>query len=56
MLWSLILILLYIAWRFTRVSFGLGAVIALFHDILITLGVFSVLNKEVGNSPCWPRC
>jgi preprotein translocase SecF subunit len=47
-LWSLILILLYIAWRFTRVSFGLGAVIALFHDILITLGVFSVLNKEVG--------
>lgn len=47
-LWSLFLILLYIAWRFTKVSFGLGAIIALFHDILITLGVFSVLNKEVG--------
>ncbi len=46
-LWSLVLILIYIAWRFTRVSFGLGAVIALFHDILITLGLFSVLNKEV---------
>ncbi len=47
-LWSLFLILLYIAWRFTRISFGVGAVLALFHDILITLGIFSVLNKEVG--------
>ncbi len=46
-LWSLVLILLYIAWRFTRFSFGLGAVIALFHDILITLGLFSVLNREI---------
>lgn len=46
-LWSLVLILAYIAWRFTRISFGLGAVIALFHDILITLGLFSVMNREV---------
>lgn len=46
-LWSLVLILAYIAWRFTRVSFGLAAVIALFHDILITLGLFSVFNIEV---------
>jgi len=47
-LWSLILILIYVAWRFTRFSFGIGAVIALFHDILITLGVFSFLDIEVG--------
>jgi len=46
-LWSLVLILIYIAWRFTRFSFGLGAVIALFHDILITLGLFSILNREI---------
>lgn len=46
-LWSLVLILGYIAWRFTRFSFGLGAVMALFHDILITLGLFSVLDIEV---------
>jgi preprotein translocase SecF subunit len=46
-LWSLILILGYIAWRFTRISFGIGAVVALFHDILITLGVFSILDREV---------
>jgi preprotein translocase SecF subunit len=46
-MWSLVLILLYIAWRFTRFSFGIAAVVALFHDILITLGVFSVVNVEV---------
>jgi len=46
-LWSLILILGYVAWRFKRISFGLGAVIALFHDVFITLGVFSVLGLEV---------
>jgi preprotein translocase SecF subunit len=46
-LWSLILILAYIAWRFTRISFGIGAVIALFHDILITLGVMTFLGREV---------
>ena len=46
-LWSLMLILIYIAWRFTRFSFGFAAVIALFHDILITLGLFSILNIEV---------
>jgi preprotein translocase SecF subunit len=46
-LYSLVLILGYIAFRFSRFSFGLGAVAALFHDILITLGLFSVLNIEV---------
>jgi len=46
-LYSLVLILAYIAFRFSRISFGLGAVIALFHDILITLGLFSVMNIEV---------
>jgi len=46
-LWSLVLILLYIAWRFTRFSFGIGAVAALFHDILITLGIFSLLGREI---------
>ena len=45
--WSLFLILVYIAFRFTRVSFGIGAVVALFHDILITLGIFSFLDIEV---------
>lgn len=46
-LWSQLLILVYIAWRFRRWSFGLGAVIALFHDVLLALGVLSVMNREI---------
>jgi len=46
-LWSQLLILVYIAWRFRRWSFGLGAVIALFHDVMIALGVLSIFNREI---------
>lgn len=48
-------IALYIAWAFRRVSapvtsweYGLGAIIALGHDILVTIGVFAVLGKFYG--------
>jgi preprotein translocase subunit SecF len=52
-------IMAYIAWAFRKVSrpveswkYGAGAVIALIHDVLITIGVFSVLGHfariEVG--------
>ena len=34
-------VLLYVAFRF-QLKFGLGAVVALFHDVLITLGIFSI--------------
>ncbi len=44
--WSIIFILIYIMWRF-ELRFGVGAVLALLHDVTITLGVFSVLNLEV---------
>ncbi|UCE04844.1 MAG: protein translocase subunit SecF [bacterium] len=43
---SLILILAYISWRF-EFKFAVGAVAALFHDVLITLGIFSLLNLEI---------
>lgn len=43
-LFSLIIIFLYILIRFRRWQFSLGAVIALFHDVLITLGVLSFLS------------
>jgi preprotein translocase subunit SecF len=39
---SLIVILVYLAFRF-KFIFALGAVVALFHDVLITLGLFSLL-------------
>ncbi|GAB4258351.1 MAG: protein translocase subunit SecF [Deferrisomatales bacterium] len=44
-LFSLGAILLYIWWRF-ELRFGLGAVAALFHDVLITVGAFSLFNKQ----------
>lgn len=39
---SLIVILIYLGFRF-KVGFAFGAVAALFHDVIITLGVFSEL-------------
>lgn len=43
---SLALILAYISLRFQFI-FAVGAVIALFHDVMITLGIFSLLNLEI---------
>ena len=45
MLYALIGILAYVAWRFEW-RFALGAVIALVHDVLITVGFFSLLGLE----------
>lgn len=39
---SLICIILYIWFRFKKVVFGLSAVVALFHDVLITLGLIAL--------------
>jgi len=53
--WAVVGIMAYIAWAFRKVSrpivswkYGLGAVIALIHDILITIGVFSLLGHFMG--------
>ncbi len=43
---ALFCILLYISWRF-EFGFAIGAIAALFHDVIITLGVFSVLGLEI---------
>jgi preprotein translocase subunit SecF len=43
---TLLLIMFYLWWRFEMI-FGVGAIIALFHDIIITVGVFSVFNLEI---------
>ncbi|MBZ4203195.1 MAG: protein translocase subunit SecF [Methylovulum sp.] len=45
LLYSTIGILIYVAWRFEW-KFSLGAVIATFHDVIVTLGVFSLLGME----------
>jgi preprotein translocase subunit SecF len=44
---STILMLIYIRIRFSEIRFGIGAVVALLHDVIITVGVFSVLNYEI---------
>jgi preprotein translocase subunit SecF len=43
---ALLMILGYISWRF-EFRFAVGAIAALFHDVVITLGIFSLLNYEV---------
>jgi preprotein translocase subunit SecF len=43
---SLALILIYISWRFD-LKFAVGAIVALFHDVLIPLGVFSLLRLDI---------
>ena len=45
LLYSTICILIYIAWRFEW-KFSVGAILATFHDVIVTLGFFSVLGLE----------
>ena len=45
MLYALIGILIYVAFRF-EYRFALGSIAALVHDVIITLGVFSILQIE----------
>ena len=45
-LYSLAGMLVYLAFRFEWI-YGVGAVVACFHDTLITVGAFSLLNKEI---------
>jgi len=42
-IFSLIIIFLYIVFRFKKWQFGMGALVALFHDVLIVLSLFSIL-------------
>ncbi len=45
-LFGLVLILVYMAFRF-EFRFGIGGIVALFHDVAVTLGIFSLLNEEI---------
>jgi SecD/SecF fusion protein len=39
-------IILYISWRF-EFGFALGAIVALAHDVLVTLGLFTLLGNQI---------
>lgn len=45
MLYAMAGILIYITWRF-EFRYAIGAIIALIHDVIITVGIFSILDKE----------
>ena len=46
---SLAIMLIYIWIRFEW-QFSLGAIVALFHDVIITIGIFSILSLEINLS------
>ena len=50
---ALILMLIYIWIRFEW-QFSLGAILALFHDVIVTLGLFSLLGLEINLSNVIP--
>lgn len=41
---AIIVILMYVAYAFKNIKFGVSAVIALVHDLLVVLGVFAILG------------
>ncbi|OQY19756.1 MAG: protein translocase subunit SecF [Desulfobacteraceae bacterium 4572_35.1] len=45
-LYAMIGILVYVTWRFELI-YALGAIVALLHDVLLTLGAFSLFGKEI---------
>ncbi len=40
-------ILIFVAFRFKSWGYGIGGVTAVFHDVLLTLGIFSIMQWEV---------
>ncbi|MBI5629422.1 MAG: protein translocase subunit SecF [Elusimicrobia bacterium] len=50
-LWAIVLslagIIVYLAFRFANPMWGVAGIVALFHDVLATYGLFSVLGAEV---------
>ena len=47
LIWSLIGILIYVAFRFKHVNFAIAGIIALIHDVLVTLGVLAFTGRQI---------
>jgi preprotein translocase subunit SecF len=45
-LWSLVGILVYVGWRY-EFKYAVGAILALFHDVFVTLGILCFTGREV---------
>lgn len=46
-LFAILLMLIYIAWRFWSVAFAVGAVVALLHDALVMLAAFLLFDRTI---------
>lgn len=47
LIWALVGILAYVAFRFKHWDFGIAGVIALFHDVLITVAAVSLFGRQI---------
>ncbi|MBI3990915.1 MAG: protein translocase subunit SecF, partial [Candidatus Omnitrophica bacterium] len=47
LIWSLIGILVYVAFRFKHLNFAIAGVIALFHDVLVALGFLAITGRQI---------
>ncbi|MFC1674734.1 protein translocase subunit SecD [Candidatus Omnitrophota bacterium] len=45
--WALIGILTYVAFRFKHINFAIAGIIALFHDVLVTLGFLALTGRPI---------
>lgn len=45
---AILIILSYVAYAFRNIRYGVSAIIALVHDLLVVLGIFSLLGKFAG--------
>ncbi|MDD4979868.1 MAG: protein translocase subunit SecD [Candidatus Omnitrophica bacterium] len=47
LIWSMLGILIYVAFRFKHPNFAIAGVIALIHDVLVTLGFLAVTGRQI---------
>ncbi|MBU0547688.1 MAG: protein translocase subunit SecD [Candidatus Omnitrophica bacterium] len=45
--WSLVGILVYVSFRFKHINFAIAGVIALLHDVLVSMGFLVITNRQI---------
>jgi preprotein translocase SecF subunit len=46
-MWASVLIIIYVGFRFKSTLWGVCSIVAVIHDVLSIVGIFSILNKEI---------
>ncbi|MBM3252988.1 MAG: protein translocase subunit SecD [Candidatus Omnitrophica bacterium] len=47
LLWALVAITVYVGRRFRKFSYGVAGVVALFHDVFLTVGAFAITGRQI---------